>query len=70
MRVDTTKPGDENEGLGKIVNGKVQQPPEPAFKRLHLLYLIHDLLVYIRHHQNNSSLQADLFDQLSRTYAR
>ena len=50
-RIDTTKAGDENEGLGKIVNGKVQQPPEPAFKRLHILYLIHDLLVYFQRHQ-------------------
>lgn len=50
-RVDTTKPGDENEGLGKIINGKVQQPPEPAFKRLHTLYIVHDLLISVHHHQ-------------------
>lgn len=43
-RVDTTKPLDGNEGLGKIINGRVQQPPEPAFKRLHILYIIHDVL--------------------------
>ena len=52
VRVDTTKPGDEHEGLGKIVNGKVQQPPEPAFKRLHVLYLVHDLLVHVRNHRS------------------
>ena len=50
VRLDTTKPGDENEGLGKIVNGKVQQQPEPAFKRLHILYLVHDVLSYIHNH--------------------
>ena len=49
-RVDTTKPGDENEGLGKIVNGKVQQPPDPAYKRLHLLFIIHDVLSYLKSH--------------------
>lgn len=53
-RVDTTKPGDENEGLGKIVNGKVQQPPEPAFKRLHLLYIVHNVLSYIHGHGHSS----------------
>lgn len=46
QRVDTTKPGPENEGLGKIVRGKVQQPPQPAFKRLHLLYILHDMLMH------------------------
>lgn len=50
VRIDTTRPGDENEGLGKIVNGKVQQLPEPAFKRLHILYLVHDILSYIHNH--------------------
>ena len=69
VRVDTTKPGDEHEGLGKIVNGKVQQPPEPAFKRLHILYLVHDLLVFVRNHRNNRDSQGQdnsnqLIDQL------
>lgn len=49
-KVDTTKPGDENEGLGKIINGKFPQPPEPAFRRLHILYILHDVLVFIHHH--------------------
>ena len=49
-RVDTTKPGDENEGLGKIVSGKVQQPPQPAFKRLHLLHLLHDVMMSVHKH--------------------
>ena len=53
-RVDTTKPGDENEGLGKIVNGKVQQPPDPAFKRLHILYIVHDVLSYAHSHTTDS----------------
>ena len=50
VRVDTTKPGDENEGLGKIVNGKVQQQPQAAFKRLHILYLAHEVLCYVQRH--------------------
>lgn len=54
-RIDTTKPGDENEGLGKIINGKVQQPPQPAFKRLHLLYLLHDVLMHIHAHAGRLS---------------
>lgn len=49
-RVDTTKPGDENEGLGKIIDGKVQQPPQPAFKRIHLLYLLHDVMMHTQAH--------------------
>lgn len=64
VRVDTTKPNDENEGLGKIVNGKVQQPPEPAFKRLHILYLLHDLLVYVHHHRSNHGFPSDLTERL------
>ena len=63
-RVDTTKPTDENEGLGRIVNGKVQQPPEPAFKRLHILYLVHDLLVYIHHHKSQHVTRRDVMEQL------
>ncbi len=50
-------PGDENEGLGKIVDGKVQQPPEPAFKRLHLLYLVHDVLMHYHSHRLSSGVQ-------------
>jgi hypothetical protein len=63
-RVDSTKPTDENEGLGKVVNGKVQQPPEPAFKRLHILYLVHDLLVYIHYHESHHGDHQDLKEQL------
>lgn len=51
--MDTTKPGDENEGLGKIIDGRVQQPPEPAFKRLHLLYILHDVLLHYHIHRND-----------------
>ena len=51
-RVDTTKTDDENEGLDRIVNGKVQQPPEPAFKRLHLLYILHDVLMHQHSHRH------------------
>lgn len=45
-RVDTTKGGDEFEGLGKIVSGKEQQPPASASRRLHVLYIVHDVLAF------------------------
>lgn len=48
-RIDTTKSEDCNSGLGKIVNGKVQQPPQAQFKRLHLLYVVSDVLMQLRH---------------------
>lgn len=54
VRVDTNKQSDENEGLGNIVDGKVQQPPEPAFKRLHILYLVHDLLMHSQSHARSN----------------
>ncbi|KAH9809322.1 hypothetical protein Tdes44962_MAKER06183 [Teratosphaeria destructans] len=44
-RIDTTKPGFSNTGLGKIVNGKVQQPPHAAARRLHILFVINDVLI-------------------------
>lgn len=48
-RIDTTK-GDDNNGLGKIINGKIQQPPLPNFKRLHVLYVLHDVLLTMQLH--------------------
>ncbi|KAK5694586.1 hypothetical protein LTR97_009176 [Elasticomyces elasticus] len=47
-RVDTTKRDDANIGLGRIVDGKVQQPPQPHFRRLHILYVVSDVLVAVR----------------------
>ena len=58
VRVDTSKPSDGNEGLGQVVNGKVQQPPEPAFKRLHILYILHDVLSHIYNHLGNADSTA------------
>lgn len=55
--VDTTKPLDGNVGLGRIVKGRVQQPPEPAFKRLHILYIVHDVFCYMMHHVKNAQQQ-------------
>jgi len=53
-RVDTTKPGEHNEGLGKTVNGRVMQPPQPAFKRLHLLYVLSEAMcVTMRHFKDD-----------------
>ena len=52
-KVDTTKPSDENEGLSNAVGGKAQQPPTPAFRRLHLLYIVHDVLIHVRNHVSN-----------------
>lgn len=63
--MDTTKPGDENEGLGKIINGRVQRPPEPGFKRLHILYIIHDVLLHYHTHRDNYGT-SELWDSLDR----
>nr|POE72808.1 uncharacterized protein CFP56_30747 [Quercus suber] len=38
------------DGLGKIVKGKLQQPPQQAFRCLHLLYIVHDLLLWFFEH--------------------
>ncbi|EMC94100.1 hypothetical protein BAUCODRAFT_141483 [Baudoinia panamericana UAMH 10762] len=43
-RIDTTQPDDANTGLGTNNNGRIQQPPQPHLKRLHLLYLVSDAL--------------------------
>jgi len=53
-RVDTTRPEDSNAGLGKIVAGMVQQPPQPHFKRLHILYIASDVLTTL-HYRNLDS---------------
>ena len=68
--MDTSKPGDDNEGLGNVGSSKVQQPPEPAFKRLYLLYIVHDILVFVHNHSRNHedfgqrSFRADALEQL------
>jgi hypothetical protein len=53
---ETTKPREEDEGLGRTSEGNLQQPPDAAFKRLHILHIVHDVLSYValkskdRHH--------------------
>jgi hypothetical protein len=42
--VESVRPKDEDEGLGRMSDGKRMQPPDAAFKRLHLLYIVHDVL--------------------------
>nr|POE87505.1 hypothetical protein CFP56_30094 [Quercus suber] len=42
------------DGLGKIVRGKLQQPPQQAFRRLHLLYIVHDLLLWFYKHSSST----------------
>lgn len=37
---------EELEGLQGFVNGRGMRPPEPFFKRLHALYIIHDVLSF------------------------
>jgi hypothetical protein len=35
------------EGLGRMWDGKPMQPPEAAFRRLHILYIVHDVLCFV-----------------------
>lgn len=45
--VEGQKAAEENEGLGYMRNGNLMQPPDAAFKRLHLLYVVHDVLSFL-----------------------
>ncbi|KAM0721567.1 hypothetical protein Q7P37_002492 [Cladosporium fusiforme] len=45
--LESAKPKDEDEGLGRTSNGKLMQPPDAAFKRLHILYVLHDVLCFV-----------------------
>ncbi|KAK1070685.1 hypothetical protein LTR12_000073 [Friedmanniomyces endolithicus] len=47
-RVDTTTADDSNSGLGKSLDGKVKQPPQPHFKRLHILYVVGNVLITLQ----------------------
>jgi hypothetical protein len=44
---ETTKPREEDEGLGRTREGNLEQPPDAAFKRLHILHIVHDVLSYV-----------------------
>ena len=45
-QVDVSSGGDEYEGL-QVVGGKSQQPPSAAYRRLHLLHVVHDVLCFL-----------------------
>ena len=45
-QADASGGGDENEGL-QVVNGRLQQPPSAAYRRLHLLHVAHDVLSFL-----------------------
>jgi len=45
---------DSNAGLGKNADGRVQQPPQPHFKRLHILYVVSDVLVTLQHQDRSA----------------
>ncbi|KAK5142439.1 hypothetical protein LTR32_005210 [Rachicladosporium monterosium] len=47
-RIDATVADDSTAGLGKSVDGKVKQPPQPQFKRLHILYVVSDVLITLQ----------------------
>ncbi|TKA83594.1 hypothetical protein B0A55_00402 [Friedmanniomyces simplex] len=48
-RIDLTGAGDDRDaGLGRSIDGKVQQPPQPHFKRLHILYVVSDVLITLQ----------------------
>jgi hypothetical protein len=57
-RVKTVDKNDnEREGLGKTRWGLPQRPPMPAVKRLHILYILHDSLLFTRMHATTPSQQ-------------
>jgi hypothetical protein len=45
--VESARAKDEDEGLGRMSDGRLMQPPDAAFKRLHLLYIVHDVLCFL-----------------------
>lgn len=45
--LEGTKAKDEDEGLGRTRDGNLMQPPDAAFRRLHLLYIVHDVLCFV-----------------------
>jgi hypothetical protein len=44
---ETMKPKEEDEGLGRTREGNLEQPPDAAFKRLHILHIVHDVLAFV-----------------------
>jgi hypothetical protein len=46
-RSESARPKDEDEGLERTSEGKLMQPPDAAFRRLHLLYIVHDVLCFL-----------------------
>ncbi|KAK3074816.1 hypothetical protein LTR53_002411 [Teratosphaeriaceae sp. CCFEE 6253] len=56
----TTTPDDERLlGLPSFINGKAPQLPQPHFKRLHVLYVLSDVLLYMRRHAQTFYEQAN-----------
>ncbi|WPG98566.1 Hypothetical protein R9X50_00135800 [Acrodontium crateriforme] len=56
----TEPAGIEHEGLQSIFKGlKMQQPPDPTFLRLHILFVVNDVLCFLYSHssQRNSRLR-------------
>jgi hypothetical protein len=44
---ESARAKDEDEGLGRMGDGRLMQQPDAAFKRLHLLYVVHDVLCFL-----------------------
>lgn len=44
---ETTRPKEEDEGLGRTREGNLEQPPDAAFKRLHIVHIVHDVLAFV-----------------------
>ena len=44
---EAVRPKEEDEGLGRTRDGNLMQPPDAAFKRLHILYIVHDVLCFV-----------------------
>ncbi|KAK0309822.1 hypothetical protein LTR01_004019 [Friedmanniomyces endolithicus] len=67
-RVGTTGTDDGNAGLGKSVDGKVKEPPQPHFKRLHVLYIVSDVLITLQrqHRSAQNPVEASGVETLKR----
>ena len=69
-RSESARPKDEDEGLGRMDDGKLMQPPDAAFKRLHLLYVVHDVLGFLAvklkdpQHANKLRCETSTFETL------
>ena len=60
---ETVRSKEDYEGLGRTRDGNLEQPPNAAFKRLHILFIVHDVLSFVavksRDGQHNNRIRCD-----------